>query len=81
MNNKLVKGLSFGGVLCALTLALAGVASAQSAFDPQEGVTTLATDAATDLGPMMLAVAGVFIVLLVVGLGIRFVWGMARRNR
>lgn len=78
--NKLVKAAAGGSVVAGVLLVLSGVASAQT-FDPSAGVTTLATDAAGDLGPMMLAVAGAFLVLLVVAIGIRFVWGMARRNR
>lgn len=78
--NKLTKAAAGGSIVAGVLLALAGVASAQE-FDPTAGVTTLASDAATDLGPMMLAVAGAFLVLLVVAIGIRFVWGMAKRNR
>lgn len=78
--NKITKAAAGGSVVAGVLLVLAGAAGAQEAFDPTAGVTTLATDGASQVGPIMLAVAGAFLVLLVVSIGIRFVWGMARKN-
>lgn len=57
----------------AMVLLAATAAGAQSAFDPAEATTSMATDAVGTMGPIILALGAAVVGLAIAGWGVRAV--------
>lgn len=64
----------------AVILAAANVAGAQSAFDPADATTSMATDAASTMGPIILALGAAVVGLAIAAWGVRAVLGTIRKG-
>lgn len=72
------KALLSVSILAASVLGFAGVAAAEPT--PTDQVTTMATDAAADLTPIILAVGGALVGVAVIRFGVRWVLSSVGRG-